>query len=51
MILLEILRAQAIFMLLLLLTVILPAWAVIRYYRRKADGSASEPDDQGQQPL
>jgi len=46
MIFLEILQAKAVFMLLLLLTVVLPAWAVITYYRRKEKDNPSDKEEE-----
>jgi len=46
MILLEIIRAKAVFLLLLFLTVVLPVWAVITYYRRKGKKEASDSEDE-----
>ncbi|NRA50579.1 MAG: hypothetical protein HRU12_15715 [Phaeodactylibacter sp.] len=45
MMLLEILRAKAIFLLLLFLTVVLPAWALITYYRSRSKQKTSKGDD------
>ncbi|MCI4646682.1 hypothetical protein [Phaeodactylibacter sp.] len=46
MILLEIIRAKAIFLLLLFLTVVVPVWAIVAYYRRKGKKDAAEPEDE-----
>ncbi|MFN3175430.1 hypothetical protein [Phaeodactylibacter xiamenensis] len=46
MILLEIIRAKAIFLLLLFVTVVLPVWAIVAYYRRNAKKKAAEPEDE-----
>lgn len=45
MILLEIIRAKAIFLLLLFITVIVPVWAVLTYYRRKKNDDTAETED------